>query len=78
MEPISPDLEARLRAAVEAWAARRYGQRLKAVPAEHITVERSSSDSATDYVVTLNALVGTAPLRVKVVVGPDGAFQVYD
>lgn len=78
MEPLSEDFKARMLATVEQWAARRYGARLKDIPAEHYQISRSGSASDADYIVSLDALVGSAPLRVKVVVGPDGEFHIHD
>ncbi len=78
MEPISEDLRERMQAAVEEWAAKRYQARLKDVPAEQITITPASSDSEYDYLVGLDSLVGSAPLRVKVAVGQDGSLQISD
>ncbi len=78
MEPISVDLRERILAAVEQWAARRYQARLRDVPPERITITRVTSDSKYDYLVSLDSLVGPAPLRVKVAVGQDGSLQISD
>jgi hypothetical protein len=78
MEPISEDLKKRILAAVEQWVAHRYEARLKDVPAQHIAITRSVSDSEYDYLVSLDSLVGSAPLRVKVTVGQDGSLHVSD
>lgn len=78
MEPLSEDLRGRILSAVEDWTARRYEARLKDLPAEQIAITRASSDSEYDYLVSLDSLVGPAPLRVKVVVGQDGCLQISD
>lgn len=78
MEALSEDLRARIMVAVEQWAAQRYGDRLKDVPAEQIRISQSSSLSEADYIVSLDALIGSAPLRVKVVVDQDGELHVRD
>lgn len=78
MEALSEDLRARIMVAVEQWAAQRYGDRLKDMPAEQIRISQSSSLSEADYIVSLDALIGPAPLRVKVVVDHDGELHVRD
>lgn len=78
MEPLNEDLRGRILAAVEQWAARRYEARLKDVSPEQIAITRASSGSAYDYLVSLDALLGPAPLRVKVTVGQDGSLQISD
>jgi hypothetical protein len=78
MEVRDPPLRAHLLDAVTAWAALRYGARLKALPADHGTISRTSRDSEADSIVTLDILEGPAPLRVKVFVAPDGDFRGSD
>ncbi len=78
MDVLDPSLQAHILDAVTEWAALRYGARIKALPAEHITISRTSSDSEADYIVSLDILEGPAPLRVKVFVAPDGDLRVSD
>ncbi len=78
MEVLDPTLRAHILDAVTAWAARRYGERIKIVSVEHATVSTTSSESAADYIVSLDILEGPAPLRVKVFVAPDGGLRVSD
>ncbi|MDP9312105.1 MAG: hypothetical protein M3R24_14680 [Chloroflexota bacterium] len=78
MEPLSDDLRERMLVAVDQWAAGRYQARLKDVPAEHIMITRASGDSAFDYLVRLDSLVGSAPLRLKVTIDHDGSFHIRD
>jgi hypothetical protein len=78
MDVLDPTLRAHILDAVTAWAARRYGARIKAVSVEQATIAQTSSESEADYIVSLAILEGPAPLRVKVFVAPDGGLQVRD
>ncbi len=78
MPPLPDALRTAILDAVTAWAAPRYGARISAVAPETVTIERASSTSDADYLVTLAILDGPAPLRVKVTVAPDGRFQVHE
>lgn len=78
MEPFRDDLRERMLDAVEAWAEQRYQARLKDVRPEQITITRASSDSEYDYLVTVDSLVGSAPLRVRVAAGQDGSLHISD
>ncbi|MDP9316512.1 MAG: hypothetical protein M3R24_37615 [Chloroflexota bacterium] len=78
MELLNDDLRERMLVAVDQWAAGRYQARLKDVPAEQIMITQASGDSAFDYLVSVDSLVGTAPLRVKVTVDHDGSFHIRD
>lgn len=64
--------------AVRAWAAARYGARIQAGAVEHAQVFQTSSESGTDYIVSLDILAGPAPLRINVRVAPDGRLQISD
>lgn len=78
MDSLCDDQRAAILDAVKAWAAPRYGARISAVAPETVTIERASSTSNADYLVTLAILEGPAPLRVKVTVAPDGTLQVHE
>ena len=78
MEVVNEQLRTQLLDAVRAWAADRYGARIKEEAVEHAQVFQTSSESGADYIVNLDILDDAASLRLKVLVAPDGSLQISD
>ena len=78
MEVVDEQLRTRILDAARAWATARYGARIRDEAIEHAQVVQTGSGSKVDYVVSLAILEGPAPLRVKVLVAPDGSLQISD
>ncbi len=78
MEVMDEQLRTHILDAARAWATARYGARIQAGVVEHAQVFQTSSGSEVDYIVTLDILAGPAPLRIRVLVAPDGRLQISD
>ncbi len=78
MEVVDEQLRTHILDAARAWAMARYGPRIRDEAIEHAQVVQTSSGSEVDYIVSLAILEGPAPLRVKVLVAPDGSLQISD